>query len=109
MEILPLQLDFIFSTHRSPQTLQLKVSITLPHRTATLPRSADMHGYSEDQLVEQPAIALFHEIGWEAVSASDELFGPGGTLQRETSAEVVLLSRLHAALQRLNPTLPAEA
>jgi type I restriction enzyme, R subunit len=67
------------------------------------------HAYTEDQLVEQPAIDLFSEIGWETVSALHELFGPGGTLQRETSGEVVLLSRLRAALQPLNPGLPAEA
>src|SRR5262249_25393105 len=41
--------------------------------------------------------------------AFDELFGPSGTLERETSAEVVLLSRLNAALQRLNRSLPTEA
>ena len=69
--------------------------------------SAD--AYTEAQLVEQPAIDLFSKLGWETVSAWDEIFGPDGTLQRETSAEVVLLPRLRAALQRLNPSLPAEA
>jgi type I restriction enzyme R subunit len=67
------------------------------------------HAYTEDQLVEQPAVALLRELGWETVSAFDELFGPDGTLQRETSADVVLFSRLRAALQRLNPGLPTEA
>jgi type I restriction enzyme R subunit len=67
------------------------------------------HAYTEDQLVEQPAVDLFGTLGWETASALDELLGPDGTLQRETSAEVVMLSRLRAALQRLNPTLPAEA
>jgi type I restriction enzyme R subunit len=66
------------------------------------------HGYNEEQLVERPAIELFAQLGWQTVLAFDELFGPGGTLQRETSGEVVLLSRLHPALQRLNPNLPAE-
>ena len=37
-----------------------------------------------------------------------ERFGPGGTLGRDNSAEVVLLPRLRSALQRLNPLLPAE-
>ena len=32
--------------------------------------------------------------------------GPTGTLGRETTAEVVLMSRLRAALERLNPTAP---
>jgi type I restriction enzyme, R subunit len=68
-----------------------------------------LHAYTEAQLVEQPAVDLFAMLGWETVSAFDELFGPDGTLERETSGEVVLLSRLRAALQRLNPTLSAEA
>ena len=67
------------------------------------------HAYTEDQLVEQPAIGLFAELGWQTVSASEETFGAGGTLGRETKGEVVLLSRLRAALERLNPTLPPEA
>ena len=39
----------------------------------------------------------------------EEVFGIGGTLGRETSGEVVLVSRLRAALERLNPALPPEA
>jgi hypothetical protein len=34
--------------------------------------------YSEDQLVEQPAIALFADLGWQVVSAMEEVFGPSG-------------------------------
>jgi type I restriction enzyme R subunit len=67
------------------------------------------HAYTEDQLVEQPAIGLFAELGWQTVSAMEEVFGTGGTLGRETPGEVVLVSRLHAALERLNPALPTEA
>jgi type I restriction enzyme R subunit len=67
------------------------------------------HAYTEDQLVEQPAIGLFAELGWQTVSASEETFGPAGTLQRETKGEAVLVSRLRAALVRLNPALPPEA
>src|SRR5262245_27254867 len=67
------------------------------------------HAYTEDQLVEQPAIRLFAELGWQTVLAKDEIFGPNGTLRRETPADVVLLWRLRAALERLNPTLPPEA
>jgi type I restriction enzyme, R subunit len=66
------------------------------------------HAFTEDQLVEQPAVALFAELGWTTVSASDELFGAKGTLQRETKGDVVLISRLRLALERLNPGLPAE-
>jgi len=29
----------------------------------------NLEGYTEDRLVEQPAIKLFGELGWEAVSA----------------------------------------
>lgn len=67
------------------------------------------HPYSEDQLVEQPAIQLFADLGWQTVSARDETFGPGGTLGRETRGEVVLVNRLRAALVKLNPTLPPVA
>jgi type I restriction enzyme, R subunit len=67
------------------------------------------HAYSEDRIVERPAIALFAELGWQTVSALEERFGPGGTLGRETSGEVVLAPRLRAALEKLNPKLPAEA
>lgn len=67
------------------------------------------HAYTEDQIVEQPAIGLFAEMGWQVVSASEETFGAAGTLQRETKGEVVLVARLRAALERLNPTLPPEA
>ena len=67
------------------------------------------HAYTEDQLVEQPAIGLFAELGWTTVSAMEEILGPDGTLGRETKGEVVLASRLRAALVRLNPTLPQEA
>ncbi len=67
------------------------------------------HAYSEDQLVEQPAITLLAELGWHTVSALDEVLGPHSTLGRETKAESVLLLRLRASLCRLNPTLPPEA
>jgi type I restriction enzyme R subunit len=67
------------------------------------------HAYTEDQLVEQPAIGLFAELGWQTVSALEEMFGVGGTLGRDTTGEVVLIPRLRAALERLNPALPTEA
>ena len=65
--------------------------------------------YSEDQLVEQPAIGLFAALDWQTVSALEETFGAGGTLGRETKGEAVLVERLRAALVRFNPTLPPEA
>ncbi len=67
------------------------------------------HAYTEDQLVEQPAIGLFTTMGWQTVSAMEETFGEDGTLGRETKSEVVLTARLRASLTKLNPTLPQEA
>jgi type I restriction enzyme, R subunit len=69
-----------------------------------------MYGrYSEDELVEQPAIGLFESLGWQTMSAMEEVFGPSSTLGRETSGDVVLIPRLRAALERLNPQLPSAA
>jgi len=67
------------------------------------------HAYSEDQLVEQPAIALLAELGWQTVSTIEEVFGPQGTLGRDTKADAVLITRLRPALERLNPPLPPES
>jgi type I restriction enzyme R subunit len=41
-----------------------------------------MHAYTEDQLVDQPAVELFPELGWQTVSALEEVCGIGGTLGR---------------------------
>ena len=67
------------------------------------------HAYSEDQLVEQPAIGLFASLGWRTMSAQEETFGADGTLGREVKGEVVLGERLRAALTKFNPALPPEA
>lgn len=67
------------------------------------------HAYSEELLVEQPAIGLLDKLGWQTTSAMEEVLGPEGTLGRETQTEVVLFGRLRAALKRLNPGLPDEA
>ena len=72
------------------------------------------HAYTEDQLVEQPAIGLFAELGWAVAGPPPNADMAGeprdaGLLGRETKGEVVLVSRLRAALERLNPTLPPEA
>ena len=89
------------------------------------------HAYTEDQLVEQPAKAggppspwsspsgreddgLFAELGW-AVAGPPPNTGvaseprDAGLLGRETKGEVVLVARLRAALEKLNPALPPEA
>jgi type I restriction enzyme R subunit len=67
------------------------------------------HPYTEEQLVEQPAIQLFTTLGWATATALEEVFGPDGTLGRASRREVVLVEKLRAVLQRLNPGLPAEA
>ena len=67
------------------------------------------NAYTEDQFVEQAAIGLFAELGWQTVSAMEEVFGSTGTLGRETSGEVVLVPRSRVALAKLNPNLPPEA
>jgi hypothetical protein len=33
------------------------------------------HAYTEDQLVEQPAMRLFSDLGWQVARADQELFG----------------------------------
>lgn len=65
--------------------------------------------YTEDQLVEQPAIALFEELGWDHLNAYHESLGPAGTLGRDNRSEVFLVRRLRAAIGRLNPGMPADA
>jgi type I restriction enzyme R subunit len=69
-----------------------------------------MSGYTEDHLVEQPAIQLMqHELGWDVVNCYGEWDGGTSSLGRDGKREVVLVSRLRPALQRLNPDLPVEA
>lgn len=67
------------------------------------------HGFTEDQLVERPALEVLESLGWTVVSAAEEVFGRDGTLGRETPGEAVLLPRLDAALRTLNPAVPREA
>ena len=67
-------------------------------------------GYTEDALVEQPAIALFSEIGYDTANCFYEKVGTNdSTLGRETTEEVVLVPKLRSALQKLNSDLDSEA
>tara|TARA_R110001583_G_scaffold168278_1_gene321132 strand:- start:7478 stop:10660 length:3183 start_codon:yes stop_codon:yes gene_type:complete len=70
--------------------------------------------YTEDALVEQPAIQLFSELNWETITCWDEVFGSVNDeslhnrplfLGRETRNDVVLFARLKAALLKLNPDI----
>ncbi len=65
--------------------------------------------YSEDELVERPAIALMEELGWETLNAYNEFESGKSFLGRETKADVILTVRLRAALQKLNPGAPKDA
>ena len=66
-------------------------------------------GYTEDALVEQPAIALLSTLGWETFNAYREFDHGVSPLGRETKAEVVLKTRLRLALLRLNPDVAVES
>ena len=66
-------------------------------------------GYTEDALIERPAIALLAELGWQTVNAYHEFDHGLSSLGRETKDEVALKSRLRVALLKLNPEAPLEA
>jgi len=71
------------------------------------------NNYSEDGLVEQPAIKLLQEeFGYDFMNCFDETFNDKdtqGTLGRNNKSEVVLVSKLKPALIKFNPDLPPEA
>ena len=66
---------------------------------------------SEDRLVQATfAEYLKQALGWESVySWNEETFGTDGTLGRSDTKGAVLSRELRAALERLNPYLPASA
>jgi len=67
-------------------------------------------GYTEDELVEKPAIELFKSLNWQTYNAFHEFeTARGSPLGRETKGEVVLVKHLRFALGKLNRELPAEA
>lgn len=72
--------------------------------------------YTENSLVEQPAIALLSELGWETANCFYESFGDspspassptgrGINLGRETSYDVVLEPKLRVVLRTTVPGL----
>lgn len=67
------------------------------------------HAYTEEQLVEQAAIAIFAALGWATTSALDEVPGPTNPLGRLTRGDVVLVTRLRRKLAELNTGVPPEA
>ena len=70
-----------------------------------------MSRYNEDTLRQQTmADYLRDQLQWESVYAfNDETFGATGLLGRESDRDVVLTRYLRAALEKLNPGLPAVA
>ena len=66
-------------------------------------------GYTEEALVERPAIELMASLGWKPFNAYGEFDHGASTLGREMRSEVILVSRLRPALQRLNQNAPDEA
>lgn len=65
--------------------------------------------FSEDSLIEQPAIELFKSPGYDNQNCYHETFGKSGTLGRETPSDVVLTARLKQSLIALNPSVSSEA
>lgn len=68
-----------------------------------------MNPYTEDRLVEQPAMELLQSIGWETKNCYEEVFGKEGTLGRAATSEVVLTRYLRDAINRLNPNVSLDA
>ena len=66
---------------------------------------------SEDRLVQATfAEHLEQVLGWDSIYAwNEETFGPDGSLGRTDTKQAVLTRDLGAALERLNPELPASA
>ena len=69
--------------------------------------------FSEQRLVEDPALGLLDDLGYEVVHAFTEEFGEGvvakGAPGRDNQSEVILRHRLRPKLAALNPDLPHAA
>jgi len=66
--------------------------------------------YGEDKLIEQTAIDLFEQLGWNTVMAYDaEDFGPDSMLGRENKKETILYRYVLEALRKHNSNVPEEA
>ncbi len=79
-------------------------------QSATNTRVAFTDINNEDRLVQDTfARHLEEALGWVSLYAFNaETFGPQGTLGRTSERDVVLVRDLRAALERLNPDLPAD-
>jgi type I restriction enzyme R subunit len=64
-------------------------------------------GFRED-IVEDAAIAMFRDLGY-AYASADSIAPDGTAPERDAYADVILAERLAGAVERLNPTIPADA
>ena len=64
------------ATAQVPRKYRASTPEAMGQATGQVTGQVDMtpRGYTEDALVEQPAIALLAEMGWEAVNAYHDLF-----------------------------------
>lgn len=62
-----------------------------------------------EAVVENATLAWFEELGYTPLYGPDISPGGAGQPERTSHAEVILSTRLRAALVRLNPSLPIEA
>jgi type I restriction enzyme R subunit len=61
-----------------------------------------------ESTVEEAALSWFEDLGYSVVNAPN--LAPGeNTAERRSFADVVLVSRLHNAIARLNPAIPSDA
>jgi type I restriction enzyme R subunit len=82
---------------------------TAPEDVGYQQRSQLYGGFSESDLVEQPAIELFGELGWATGNLFGEFAHGASAEGRASKRDVILPSRLKAALRRLNRSLPDAA
>jgi type I restriction enzyme, R subunit len=73
------------------------------------PTRSPANDYTEDTLIEQPAIELLRELGWTPANLYNETCGENGTEGRKSKREVILTTRLLAKLKEFNPNLPDDA
>jgi type I restriction enzyme R subunit len=66
------------------------------------PPRSPANEYSEDALIEQPAIELLHDLGWTPTNLYKESFGEHGSQGRKHNREVILTRRLLAKLKEFN-------
>lgn len=65
-------------------------------------------GFGENNSVETPTIKIFESLGWSSKDLMYEKFGSTGELKREDTGEVVIISKLRQALERINPKAVTE-